>query len=261
MKIQTLLSLAFIVVMFGCKNSAPVTPQGATGDLKGTVGLYDSHGNQLADKSGVMVQAEGTSLSAISDTAGNWIIQNLPTQTYTISFSKSGYGTVKNTSFPFIGGGTVLYGNRVYLYQPVTFTISLDSVSAVSDTSDTYYHYGYLAGHISGAELADSSIIQAYVIYGLSPNLDLHDTSTYLGGLLFNNERLTLHKRGSNLVFQSSDWEICAGKGWAKSGMKVYMQALAGTSQYSPSYYDIKTDKWIDPNPLPSSNVVMVKIP
>jgi hypothetical protein len=126
MKIQAIASFAFLALVFGCKTSTTTSPE-VTGDLKGTVSLYDSHFNLVSDKSGVLVQAEGTSFSGISDTGGNWIIHDLPTRTYSLSFSKSGYGTMKNTSFSFVGGGTVLYdglngNNQMTLSQPVTFT-------------------------------------------------------------------------------------------------------------------------------------------
>src|SRR5256885_16188600 len=102
MKIQAILSFAFLVFLFGCKNSTPAASQEVTGELKGTVGLYNAHGMEISDRSGVLIQAEGTNFSAISDSAGNWSIHDLPSQTYSISFSKNGFGTVKNTSFPFL---------------------------------------------------------------------------------------------------------------------------------------------------------------
>lgn len=260
MNIRIIFPLFLLALVFGCKNSTTMAPF-ITGELKGTVGLYDSHGNEVADKSGVLVQVEGSNFSAISDAAGNWNINDLPSQTYTLTFSKSSYGTVKNTSFSFLGGGTVSYGSRVYLYKPVEFKIILDSVSAVSSASAQYDNFGFVAGHISGAFLADSTIIQAYVLFGTSPTITLGDTSTYTGGLLFNNERHALHKKGSDLVFQDKNWESCGPDGWAKSGMTVYLQAFGITNEYSPKYYDVKTDKWIYPNPVPSSPVVSVIIP
>src|SRR6266542_3964857 len=100
MKIYSILSFAFLAFVFGCKNSQPSASL-PTGDLKGTVSLIDSHGREVADRSGVLIQAEGTSFQTISDNAVNWIIHDLPTQTYSISFSKSGYGTLKNTSYTY----------------------------------------------------------------------------------------------------------------------------------------------------------------
>ncbi len=259
MKLYTILSFAFLVFVIGCKNSTPTTPL-QTGDLQGTVGLYDSHGNEVPDRSGVTALAEGTSLSGISDTAGNWVIHNLPTQTYSISFSKNGYGTVKNTSYSYIGGGTVSYGARVYLYQPVGFTIVLDSVSATSDTSD-YQHFGYLSGHISGAS-ADSAIVQAYVFFGVTPIITYGDTTTWLGGLLWNNSRpIPLIRKGNDFYFTSTNWEACGPNGWIKSGTTIYLQGFATSTKYSPRYYDVITGKWIYPNPPPSSNILSAKIP
>jgi hypothetical protein len=260
MKLLIFFSFLFLISVFGCKNSQPTTPL-QTGDLKGTVGLIDLHGNEISDRSGVFVQVEGTGFSALSDSAGNWIIHNLPTQTYSVSFSKTNYGTVRNTSFSYIGGGTVSYGARVYLYQPVNFTITLDSVSAVFDSPDHWNNYGYLSGHISGAVL-DSAIVQAYVFFGTSPNITFGDTSTWFGGLLWDNSRpIPLIKKGKDFFFETKNWEICGPEGWQKSGMTIYLQGFAMTMKYSPKYYDVMTDKWIYPNPPPSSNIMSVKIP
>jgi hypothetical protein len=261
MKILAVLSLAFLFIGVGCKSSAPNSTQVVTGDLTGNVGLYDSHGNEIFDRRNVLVQVEGTSLSAISDSVGNWVIHDLPTQTYIIAFSKTGYGTLKNTSFSFIGGGSVSYGNRVYLYQPLNFSISLDSLSTIYETTGNYNNSGYLSGHISGAWLSDSTIIQAYVLIGSTANIAFGDTSTYFGGLLFNNDRLTLHKSGSDLVFNASDWEVCGPAGWVQHGVKVYLQAFATISNYSPRYYDIVAAKWVYPNPPQSSKIIAVTIP
>lgn len=251
----------FFAAMIGCKSTSTNAPQGATGNLQGTVGLYDAHGKLIADKSGVLIQAEGTSFSALSDTGGNWNIPNLPAQKYSISFSKSGYGTVKNTSYNFAGGDTVLYGSRVYLYQPIAFSIVIDSVSAVSDTTHQIDNYGYIRGHIEGADLADSTIIQAYVFFGRTPTINIGDTSTYIAGLLWNNARpIPLTKRGSLLTFEGYNWEACEPNGWAKKDLTVYLKAFALTSYYSPRYYDSVASKWIYPNPPPASAVKTIVI-
>jgi hypothetical protein len=264
MKNLTILSFAFLAFVFGCKSSTPTTPL-QTGDLTGTVGLYDSHGKEVTDRTGVTIQAEGTTFSGVSDAAGNWVIHDLPTQTYSISFSKNGYGTVKNTSFSYIGGGTVSYGSRVNLYQPVAYTIILDSASASTDSLNynnfAYNNFGYVSGHITGAS-ADSAIIQAYVFFGTTPTITFGDTSTWLGGMLWNNSRpIPLVKKGNDFYFTSKNWEVCGPNGWVQSGKKVYLQGFATTTKYSPAYFDVITGKWIYPNPPPSSNILSVKIP
>ncbi|MDP4221188.1 MAG: carboxypeptidase-like regulatory domain-containing protein [Bacteroidota bacterium] len=269
MKLHAILSFALLALVYGCKSSTTNAPQDVTGDLKGTVGLVDSHGNQVADKSGVLVTAEGTTLSATSDADGNWIIHNLPTQTYTIAFSKAGYGTKKNTSFSFVGGGTVAFGDRMTLYQPLGFTVTLDSATPpekpVYDASGTLLSKsGVLYGHISGATLADSNLIKCLVFMGTSSTIDTQDTSSYVAGfsLADNGYFHFLTRSGSDLKFMLATWQDCGPKGWMKSGMKIYMQALATTSFYTGApYFDIQTGKYIYSDPIPASNVLSVDVP
>ncbi|HET9137617.1 MAG TPA: carboxypeptidase-like regulatory domain-containing protein, partial [Candidatus Kapabacteria bacterium] len=135
MKIRLLFLFAAVAIS-GCNTASTNSPQSAsTGELKGIVGLYDTHGNKITDRSGVVVKAEGTSITATSDASGHWVLHDLPTQTYELTFSKDGYSTMKNTSYSFVGGGTVLYRDTVYLCQPVDFTITLDSASITYNTS------------------------------------------------------------------------------------------------------------------------------
>jgi hypothetical protein len=259
MKIQIFLSFAFLALIYGCQNSPTTILQ--TGDLKGTVGLIDAHGNEVGNRGGVLVKVEGTSLSGVSDSSGNWVIRNLTVQTYSISFSKPGYGTFKNTSFSYLGGDSISFGPRAYLYQPVNFTIVLDSISANLDSTRQYDNYGYLSGHISGAD-EDSSTVEAIVLFGASPNIVFGDTTTYLGGLLWNNSRpISLKKKGSDFIFESKNWGVCAPDGCLKSGGKIYFQGFALSTKYAPRYFDTQTGKWVYPNPPAVSNILSITIP
>ena len=134
-QLTIILGLLACVVAYGCKSSNPVTASTQTGDLTGRMALIDTTQRYVQDRSGVIVQVEGTLFSAVSDTAGYWTIKNLPSATYSISFSKPGYSTWKNTSFEFVGGGLTWFGDyfpsngsEVTLQQPPTFLINLDSI-------------------------------------------------------------------------------------------------------------------------------------
>lgn len=63
------------------------------GNVSGTVDLTNT-----SDDSGVLVKAVGTVRSATTDASGNYIIENIPAGTYTISAEKPGYnfGNVSN---------------------------------------------------------------------------------------------------------------------------------------------------------------------
>jgi hypothetical protein len=78
---------------------------GVTGTLSGWAQLVDIHNHYLNDNSGITVTAEGTSFSATTAASGKWSITGLPSGTYTISFSKAGFGTYKEIGYQFVGGG------------------------------------------------------------------------------------------------------------------------------------------------------------
>ncbi|RPI75848.1 MAG: T9SS C-terminal target domain-containing protein [Ignavibacteriales bacterium] len=71
------------------------------GNVSGTVDLTNS-----ADDSGVIVNALGTVRSAVTDVSGNYLIENLPAGSYTISAEKPGYNFGEVTSVAVTEGST-----------------------------------------------------------------------------------------------------------------------------------------------------------
>ncbi len=127
MKTHIVLLVLATFFMASCKDTT-ITSGDKVGNLEGQVDfLYDGNNAKLSDRSGVRVSAEGTSFSGITDTAGYWKIKDLPEGTYSISFSKPGFDTYKNTSFQFVGGGTLWFG-RIAMGQPPAYTVTIDSI-------------------------------------------------------------------------------------------------------------------------------------
>ncbi len=188
MKITALLLLLLLAA--GCSDSNTTTTNagdGVTGDLIGTVYLTDHRGRGMTNHSGVTVQVEGTSFSAITDTAGNWTIHNLPSKTYAITFSKPEFYSYRDASFSFLGGTPVRYRTPVLSDTYVRlgglprFTISLDAIimpkKTIVDTITTFTN-GELYAHTSD-DAPDSVTIGAYVIISRDPNLRIEDPATY----------------------------------------------------------------------------------
>ncbi len=190
MKILTFLLLIFVAV--GCSDSSTTTTitettaDGPSGDLIGTVMLTDYLGRQITDRRGVTVQCEGTSYSAISDSAGNWVIHDLPTRTYVISFSKPEFYTWKDLSYSFVGGGPTRYKppftNYVTLGQPPEFTIDLDGIAMPSrvfsdSLKDFIYTEGSYYAHSSNAPSETS--IGILLISSHSPTLSIDKKDSY----------------------------------------------------------------------------------
>ena len=267
MKIYLVCCLFLAIIACGCSSndSTGNTQSEITGTLKGKVKLYDSEGNHVADKSGVVVQAEGTSLSAISDTGGNWSITNLPTRTYSLSFTKAGYGTMKNTSYSFVGGGIVDYGLPVPLYQPIQFGVMLDAVAAPGESVFDSSHRvitegmaGAIYGHLTGNVPSNIATIEVTAYVGLSPAIDFQDPTSYNTILRFSTYSNTLKQSDTETVMWFDSWKDIEYWDWMRKGQTIYVAAYPGMASGSGggSYVDIQTGKTIACNPPIKSNTL-----
>jgi hypothetical protein len=265
MKTNILLLTLLVTTLIGCSDGTLISPQ-LIGKLKGTVVLYDTHGNRVSDRSGVLIQAEGTKFSTTTDANGNWVL-DIPTQTHSLAFTKDDYAPYKNTSYSFVGGGTVLYPDTVYLSQVLPYTVVIDSVyAAYNDSPYTWGEdLGYVTGHITGADIADIDKLNVAVYISTAPNLYIHDTVTTLGGVAINtksfSDAVSMTAEGSRILFSARGWQICGPDGWIQHGRKVYLQAKAYTNNSAKGYLDVNSGKWIEPDTGRLSNVVEVVIP
>jgi len=96
--------IIFSALIFGCKGdtglTGPTGPKGPggpslLGNISGNVIMIDTDGVQPVNKSGILVQIEGTSKTAYTDSTGKWMIDSVYTEIYTIDFSKAGFGMGK----------------------------------------------------------------------------------------------------------------------------------------------------------------------
>jgi hypothetical protein len=92
------------VLLLGCgKNSdhhAIIVPdliQGnnTRGNIVGQILLYDEDGKAIADKSGVVVSIDNSTVSTQTGIDGKFQLDSIPAGTYDISYSKEGFGTGK----------------------------------------------------------------------------------------------------------------------------------------------------------------------
>lgn len=116
------------LIVFGCEQESQDTNPTSfplTGDMVGFVTLYDSDGFQRTDHSGVIVAVDGSNTATLSDSSGRYVLPNIATGTYTITYSKTGYGSTRTNLFQFVGGGQAFLGTSVLCKPP---TVSVDSV-------------------------------------------------------------------------------------------------------------------------------------
>lgn len=92
------------ILLFGCgKNSdhhsitVPdvIQANNTRGNIAGIILLYDEDGNALADKSGVTVSIDNSTVSTKTAFDGKFQFDSIPAGTYDISYSKDGFGTGK----------------------------------------------------------------------------------------------------------------------------------------------------------------------
>jgi hypothetical protein len=74
---------------------------------------------------------EGTPYSAVTDSAGNWTMKDLPTGAYNIVYSKDGYDSYRVFGYQFVGGGDV-YLTLPTSLPPTSYVILYKSVADIS---------------------------------------------------------------------------------------------------------------------------------
>ena len=121
--------LSVLFLLYGCKGDPGPTGTPLSGNIAGTVGLYDDYQTvYIPDR--VIVSLEGTSFSTLSLKDGSWEIAGVPAGIYTIRYSKPGFFTMKNYNVQFVGGGTLFLDEQALGIIP-SVVVSYIHVSSV----------------------------------------------------------------------------------------------------------------------------------
>ena len=134
-----LFALCLVILLFSaCKKTTTIeelpTPLQT---VEGFVALYNEFGQALPNSAGATVSLDSTSFSAITDSAGKFVIKNVPAGSYTVSYTKNGYGTIKQNYHDYQGGGNYLLLS-VNLYANSTSTITGLSATYSNDASGKF---------------------------------------------------------------------------------------------------------------------------
>ena len=238
----------------GC-SKGPTGPAGPAlnGALTGLVTLVNSDGSQPSNRDSVTVSIEGTSMSTQTDASGMWLIDNVKTGTYTISFSKSGYGITKSVQYQFAGGGEKNLG-LVYLCQSPTFSISnltrLGNSNARTDSTSIYF----------GITTSTSTVVGPYRTYlVLSPDSGISSIPALSSYAAFFTTNIANGMDSADIRLTPS---IVAAGGF-NPGDTVYAAAYAANAGSNNSgYLDTSTGKTVYTNLCSiRSNVVKFVIP
>jgi hypothetical protein len=243
--------LLLVFCLISCEGprgpEGPTGPEGPSlaGDLVGFVTLVDQFGASLTDHSGVTVLIEGTALSATTDSSGRWMIPAVNTGTYTISFSKSGYGTSKSVGYQFVGGGQVFLGTLTLAPIP-DFNVSVQTIEAVSLGKDIIILCGDIL--LSPSQEAKRKL---RVFLGLNNSVSFEPEDYLLQSLCYTTEE--------NTKFISSMPCYLADVGLINSSGTILYAIVYSSSgdDYDSGYTDLNTGKFIYTNLGSSPSEVM----
>lgn len=234
MKINSLIAILITLSFFAC-NKDEEEKAVTTGNISGTVALFDD-GTAGVDNSGMTVTVEGTSpeISSQSDSDGDFTIENVPFGTYTLSFTKTAYGTFKYFDVTLTESG----GN-----YNITEAIDLGQKSDLTVSNFTVYISHGNIDYIGDVDPAGTVDMPKYVriFYDMNENVSSSNYSYY--------------SEAYQVV--GSDFEIPITKeklieeGF-ESGSTVYLK-IYGESYWNNSYEDPSIGKIVFPNLSPNS--------
>jgi hypothetical protein len=125
------LSWSFILILFitSCSSNDDSPAAATRANISGSVNLYNESTNQV-DLSNMTVSVLGTMPlnSAVTDAEGKFVLSNVPFGTYTLEYTKNGYGTYKKFG--------VVHGTNGQA-TALTATPSLGQVSTTNITGIT----------------------------------------------------------------------------------------------------------------------------
>jgi hypothetical protein len=150
--IVSLLVLLPLITILSCKETpGPTGPQGPagppgsniTGTLAGRARLTTLSGSQIRSDSILVVLEPAIADSAFSDSAGAWKLSSVPTGTYTIVFSKTGYFQTRLYNQQFVGAGT--FYTPTILLPPTPNNLVSDLAVTGPDYQSTFHFQGNIA--------------------------------------------------------------------------------------------------------------------
>jgi hypothetical protein len=219
-------------MIVSCKKEYPTQVQ--TGNMIGFVTLYDENGILIQDKSGVSISVSGSkSYNVITSANGKFEIDNVPSGTYNLIFTKDSFGTTKRIGTGFVGGSNPVYISQI-LSKPTSTIVKLISLSV--DTNKLV--------HVTFQLNYNGSTGNVRFYFGTSDsvsytNYDYTVLDGFSGNKISGNRTITLSNTPS-----------------FPSGTQVYFIAY-GSPSYSSSYTDIVTGKTIYPSLNSSESQIM----
>ncbi|MFM2139613.1 MAG: hypothetical protein RJA57_1920 [Bacteroidota bacterium] len=229
-----------LTILFACskKNNDNTPP--ATGSLSGTVQTWDDKLTSTTDVAGITVTITNlTGVSTTTDANGRYTFNNLPFDTYDLSFSKGGYGTYRvfGISHANTGSQTPTQVPLVAYGKQSTTTVTGLSVNGSSLNGEPGVTFAY------NLNPAPSTASRAFVRYFLGTTSDVSSNNYRAFSQLSNFSNL------SNITGFTQSQLIAMG---FSSGQTVFVR-MYGDSWRSNDYFDPNLGRQVFPNINPTT--------
>lgn len=231
------LSWSFILILFitSCSNNDDGPAAATKANISGSVNLYNESTNQV-DNSNMTVSVLGTTplISAVTDAEGRFVLSNVPFGTYTLEYTKSGYGTYKKFG--------VVHGTN----GQATALTTIPSLGQVSTTSITGLTASASANQVvlsMSTNPSGSAANRRYVRYFLSTSQSVGATNYSYYSPVFTSQINPFEKTILATELISAGFT---------SGQQVYVRAY-GDSFWDNAYDSTEFNRRIFPNLNPTT--------
>jgi hypothetical protein len=233
-----ILAIATVSCSSDDSNNDPITKANITG----SVNLYDE-GTTLLDESNMLVKVVGTNplITALTNSNGQFVLEDVPFGTYTIEYEKEQYGVFKKFNFSHQGNANAI--------------TEIPSLGKTSSTEITDLLVNIVNGQVVFSittSPAGNNSNRRYVRYFLS-------TSATVGNSNYMYHSPTFISQIN--PYQSTLTQTELINAGFTSGQTVYVKAY-GESYWSNEYLDVNLNKKVFPNlNTVSANAVSFIVP
>ena len=220
--------LILALVIYSCKKDSSNNPPSNAGRILGTVTLYDDRTTALTPE-GMTVTIDGTAFTAVTNASGQFSFDNVPNDTYNLTYSKADYGIFKLKGFVHTGTAS----SSALVPGKTLGKISTTTVSTIAVTTNV--DSVFLTATISPAATGASTRGVRF-FYSTQSSISGTNYQTY-------SPVYTVRSATGSIRIAKSDL-LAAG---LLSGATIYVRAY-GDAYFSNDYDDAATGKTIFPN-------------
>jgi hypothetical protein len=233
----------------GCHDAGP-----SKATVAGTVVLQDPWANKLDDFSGVEVAVDERSASTLTDKAGAWHIDEVPSGAHDITFTKTAFGTVR-IARQIVAAPTTTTPDIIMALTPSQQAI-IDSIRPTTiptpSRTDTLY---VVDGHLSAPPPVNAKAVSVVVFLGKTASVS-RDTTSFERSNTFTDQTGKLSVFAT--IFSMDELRKAFGAG-THAFATAYVNAASCTC--TPDPHTANAAKPVFSGTGPRGNVVELAIP